>query len=115
MRKRKGRQPAAFFVFVHVVSVLYGKMPGLQNDQFAQILLFKTVNLLVELVHLARPVHGAELWSAHGAEGGFLVVVIGKRLVVHGAGGFGIEREGELLLPVEGVPGVADGVVAVLR
>ncbi len=34
---------------------------------------------------------------------------------MHGTCGFGVERERELLLPVEGVAGVADGVVAVLR
>jgi hypothetical protein len=40
--------------------------------------------------------------------------VIGReRLVVHGAGPLGVEREVELLVPVEGVAGAGEGVVAV--
>ena len=38
-----------------------------------------------------RDVHRAELRSAHGAEFRFLVEIVGERLVVHGASGFGIE------------------------
>src|SRR5438067_936117 len=33
--------------------------------------------------------------------------------VVHGAGGFRVERKGELLVPIEGVAGMRDGVIAV--
>src|SRR5208283_1807016 len=71
--------------------------------------------LPVVLVHLGGVVHGAELGAAHGAERRLFVVGIGKRLVVHGAGGLGIERQRKLFVPIEGVARVADGVVAVLR
>src|SRR5579859_1780185 len=71
------------------------------------------MHLLVVLIHLGRIVHRAEFGATHGAEGGFFVVVVGQGFVVHGAGGFRIEREGELFFPVELVAGVAEGVVAV--
>src|ERR1700733_5773764 len=93
--------------------LLCAQLLGLQGDQLAEVLFFEAVNVFVELIHFARPVHGAEFRSAHGAESCFLVVIVGQRLVVHGAGGFRVEREGELLFPVEGVAGVADGVVAI--
>src|SRR5579863_3306591 len=38
-------------------------------------------------------VHGAEFGPTHGAELGFLVKVVGERFVVHGLGGFGVERK----------------------
>src|SRR5579872_3942877 len=69
--------------------------------------------LLVVLIHFGRIVHRAEFGAAHGAEGGFFVVVVGQSFVVHGAGGFGIERECELFLPIEFVAGIAEGVVTV--
>src|SRR5579859_1583873 len=71
------------------------------------------MHLLVVFVNFGRIVHRAEFGATHGAEGGFFVVVVWQGFVVHGAGGFGIEREGELLFPVELVAGVAEGVVAV--
>src|SRR5581483_3400366 len=43
-----------------------------------------------------------------------LVVVVGKSLVVHGACGFGLERQSELFLPIEFVARIAQGVVTVL-
>ena len=85
------------------------------RHQLRQIALFQSVLALVELIHLAGPVHGAELRPAHGAEGRFLVVVVGQRFVVHGARRLRVERQRELFVPVEGVTGVADGVVAVAR
>ena len=48
--------------------------------------------LCCEALDLRRMVHGTELGTAHGAEGGFLEAFFGKGLVVHGAGGFGVER-----------------------
>ena len=69
----------------------------------------------LNLSTFARPVHRAELRAAHAAKGGFLVVIVWKSLVVHGTGGFRVERKGELLVPVEGVAGVRDSVVAIAR
>src|SRR5271154_5517498 len=60
-------------------------------------------------------VHGAEFRAAHGAELGFLVEIVRERLVVHGAGGLGIEGELELLFPIEEEAGIAEGIVAVAR
>src|SRR5262249_31190344 len=72
------------------------------------------VDLLVELVDLLGIVHGAELGTAHGAEFGLFVVVVRQGLVVHGTRGLGIEGEGKLLFPVEGVTSVAERVVTIL-
>src|ERR1700729_2065941 len=77
--------------------------------QLRIIFLLDPMYLLVVLVYLRRVIHRAEFWAAHGAEGCFFVVVVGQSFVVHGAGGFGIEGERELLLPVEFVAGVAEG------
>src|SRR4029434_33015 len=63
--------------------------------------------------HLGGNVHGAEFRSAHGAEMRVLETFLGEGFVVHAAGGFGVEREGELLLPVEAVAGARKGVVAI--
>src|SRR5215472_12329864 len=83
-------------------------------NQLRVVLLFQTVNFLVVFVHLRRIVHRAELWPTHRAERSFLVVIVGKRLVVHSTRSFGIERERELLFPIEFVSRKADGVVTVL-
>src|ERR1700733_2433108 len=82
------------------------------ND-LGEFWLLQAVDLFVVLVHLAGPVHAAELWPAHAAEGSFLVIVVGQRFVVHAAGGFGAEREVELRVPVEAVTGVRDRVVTI--
>src|SRR5258708_5664356 len=71
------------------------------------------MHLFVIFVHFAGVVHRAEFGAAHGAEGGFFVEVVREGFVVHAAGGFGVEGEGELFFPVEFVAGVAEGVVAV--
>src|SRR5579863_2151144 len=71
------------------------------------------MRLLVVLVHFGRIIHRAEFGAAHGAEGGFFVGLVGQSLVVHRAGGLGIQRQRELFLPVKFVAGVAEGVVAV--
>src|SRR6185369_4056376 len=63
--------------------------------------------------HLGGDVHGTEFRSAHGAEMRVLEAVLGQGLVVHAAGGFGVEREGELFLPVEAIAGARKGVVAI--
>jgi hypothetical protein len=58
-----------------------------------QLLILLLSILLVEpevLLHHLSGIHGAELRSAHRAEGGILVIVIGQGFVVHGAGGLGI-------------------------
>ena len=91
---RKLRQTLTSLVFRR-------QLRRLQHDQIGQVLLLQAVDFLVKGINLARPVHGAELGSAHGAECGFFVVVIWKRLVVHGASGFGVKREGKLLFPIE--------------
>src|SRR3954468_15314928 len=68
---------------------------------------------LIELVHFARPVHRAELRSAHAAESRFLVVVVRQRLVVHTASGVRIERQRKLLVPVEGIARMGDRIVPI--
>src|ERR1700687_4216062 len=78
--------------------------------QFRVIFLLDAVDLLVVFVDLRGIIHGAEFRAAHGAESGLFVIVVGGGFIVHGAGGFGIEREGELFLPVEFVAGEAEGV-----
>src|SRR5579864_5566305 len=72
------------------------------------------MNFLVVLVDFGGVIHRAEFRAAHRAEGGFLVVIVGEGLVVHGTRGFRIERERELLLPIEFVASKADGIVAIL-
>src|SRR5262249_2063755 len=62
----------------------------------------------VVLVDRAVDVHGAEPGPAHRAELGGLEVLLGERGVVHGGRRLGVEGEGELLLPVEGVAGAAE-------
>src|SRR5262249_58850647 len=84
-------------------------------DEFRIVFLFQAVDFFVVIIDLAGIIHGAEFGAAHRAERGFFVVVVGQGFVVHGAGRLGIEREGELLLPIEFVAGVAERVVAVLR
>src|SRR5260370_16061953 len=75
--------------------------------QLRVVFLLQPMNLLVVLVHFAGVVHRAELRAAHGAEGCRLVALFGQSLVVHGAGGLGIEGEFELFLPIEFVAGIA--------
>src|SRR5690349_3501202 len=58
-------------------------------------------------------VHGTKFGSAHRTEFRFLVEIVGKRFVVHGASGLGIERKLELLVPIEQKTRVAERVVAV--
>src|SRR6516164_11664422 len=64
-------------------------------------------------LHRLRGIHGAESWRAHGAERRVLVVVVGQRLVVHGARRLGVEGKLELLVPVEEEARIGDGVVTV--
>src|SRR5207249_11627547 len=67
------------------------------------------------LAHVLGNAHRTEVWPAHGTEVRSLCAFGGKRFVVELAGGFGIEREIELVFPTELKPCFADGVVAVLR
>src|SRR5579885_1219116 len=60
-------------------------------DEVGVVFLFDSVCLLVVLVDFRGVVHRAEFRSAHRAERGFLVVLVGKSLVVHGAGGLWVE------------------------
>src|SRR5881392_3187225 len=53
------------------------------------------------LAHLVRDAHGAELRPAHRAEMRELVALLRQRRIVEGAGGLGIERQIELVLPAE--------------
>src|SRR5579862_8958282 len=54
-----------------------------------------------ELLGFDRVVHGAELGAAHRTEGCILESFFGQRLVVICLRGFRVERQLELLLPVE--------------
>src|SRR5579864_9466145 len=92
------------------ITLLQGYQP---LYQLRIIFLLDAVDLPVVFVHLRGIIHGAEFGAAHGAEGGFLVVIVRQGLIVHGACSFGIERERELLFPVKFVAGVAQSVVAV--
>src|SRR5690242_19066359 len=56
-----------------------------------------------ETLHLGGDIHRAEFRSAHRAEVRVFEAFLGQGFVVHGARGFGIEREIELAVPVEGV------------
>src|SRR5580700_9511951 len=73
------------------------------------------MHLLVILVHLAGVVHGAELRSAHGAEGRRLVSLFGQSLVVHRASRLRIKRKFKLFFPIEFIASVAQRVVTVAR
>src|ERR1700687_955543 len=60
-------------------------------------------------------IHGTEFRSAHGAELSFFVKIIGKRFVMHGFGGFGIERKLKLFIPIEEEAGITESVIAITR
>src|SRR5262249_58607497 len=68
---------------------------------------------LLDPVEPVAALHGAELRAAHGAEFGALEVLGGQTRVVHGPGGLRVERQGELLLPIEGIAGPRQGVIPV--
>jgi len=93
------------------VGVLFNRNQPLH--QLRIIFLLDAVDFLVVRVHLGRIIHRAEFWATHGAEGCLFVVLVGQGFVVHGAGSFGIEGELELLLPIELIAGVAEGVIAI--
>src|SRR5579883_2310927 len=57
--------------------------------------------------------HRAEAGTAHATERGGLECLLGQGLIVHPPGRLGIQGQPELLFPVEGIPGAAEGVVAV--
>src|SRR5215469_11651228 len=81
-------------------------------DQGRVILLFESVDFPIVFVYLARIIHGAELGTAHGAEGGFLIVVVGQGFIVHGARRIRVERKRELFFPIKLVARVAESVIA---
>src|SRR5258707_14267025 len=81
-----------------------------RSTLFPYTTLFRSVVAALGFGQL-RDVHGAELRAAHGAELGFFVEIVGKIFVVHGFGGGGIERELELLVPVEEKPCVGKRIV----
>jgi len=62
-----------------------------------------------------RVVHRAEFRPAHPAELRALEVLVGQGRVVHRLRRVGVEREPELLLPIEGIPCARESVVAVAR
>src|SRR5204863_3817097 len=76
------------------------------------LLLRQRLDLLIDR---AGVVHGAELRPAHRAELGALEVLGGERLVVVLASAIGVERELELLVPVEAVARAGQRVVTVGR
>src|SRR5207248_7600107 len=67
------------------------------------------------LAHLVRDAHGAELRPAHRAEVRELVALLRQRRIVEGAGGLGIERQVELVLPAEIEARAGERVVARAR
>src|SRR5580704_6554530 len=75
------------------------------------------VFLVQPLVYLGdlRRVHRTELRPTHRAELRFLVKIIRQCLIMHGPGGFGVQRKLELFVPVEKKTRVAERVVAVAR
>src|SRR5207247_10239901 len=56
---------------------------------------------LGELPHVLRDPHRAELRAAHRAEFRALEYFLRQLLVVHRAGGLGVERQFELAVPLE--------------
>jgi hypothetical protein len=68
-----------------------------------------------KLLGFGRVVHRAELRTAHGAEGGVLEALLGQRFIVHSLGGFRIERQLELLAPIEAIAGAGEFIVAIPR
>src|SRR5271165_549956 len=63
------------------------------------------------LANIFADTHRAELGTAHAAKGRGLEGILGQRLVVHPARGLRVEREAELVFPVELIAGAADGIV----
>ena len=86
----------------------------LRND-LRQVRLLQPMLLRIELVHLARPVHAAELRPAHGAERRFLVVVVRQRLIMHPPRRIRIERQRKLLVPVKRIPRMRDRIIPIPR
>src|SRR5690606_20085139 len=76
-----------------------------------QGLALRQTPLLGEAPHVLADLHRAELRAAHGAEVSLLGRGGGQRLVVVGAGGVGVERQVELVLPAELEAGVGQRVV----
>src|SRR5688572_12941203 len=72
---------------------------GERSDQ--AILASHLYRLLGHLADVLRDPHRAELGAAHRAELRRLEDFLRQRLVVHGAGGVGIQRQFELAVPVE--------------
>src|SRR5688572_28773992 len=91
-----------FFIFYSRVQAT--KAPEQPQSSFGRRFL--------EMVDPRRDLHRAELRAAHRAELGALEVVGRQVLVVVLARGLRIEREGELLVPVERDPRAGDLVVA---
>src|SRR2546427_11793720 len=52
------------------------------------------------LLHVLGDVHGAELWAAHGAVPGLLVILVLHRLVARVTSGLRVQRELELRGPI---------------
>ncbi len=71
----------------------------LLRNNLRQIRLHQPMLPRVELIHLARPVHAAELRPAHAAERRFLVVIIRQRLIVHPPSRIRIERQAQTAYP----------------
>src|SRR5271169_1394526 len=67
------------------------------------------------IAHVLRDLHRAEFRPAHGAEVRHLVRLLGQRLVVEFARGFGVEPQVELVLPAEVEARAGERVVAQLR
>ena len=64
-------------------------------------LLFRDILPGGVVAHVLGDFHGTEVRSAHGAEVGDLVRVLGQRFVVVAAGAVRVEANVELVLPAE--------------
>src|SRR5439155_9719738 len=73
------------------------------SDTLLRPVLRRHGKLGVVLLDLAVEVHRTELRSAHRAELRALEVVVREGLIVQRAGRLGIQGEGELAVPVEGI------------
>src|SRR5277367_3384074 len=104
---------------LHPALVFAAHSGGLRLRHFRQelresLLAVFLIEPLVDFGDL-RGVHRTEFRAAHGTELRFLVKIVRQSFVVHRAGGFGIERKLELLVPVEQKTRVAERVVAIAR
>ncbi len=93
----------------------FRKLAGFLLQANLKCVLFGNLLLGGKFPNVLRDLHGAEVRAAHGTEVRGLGAFLRERFVMELAGGFGIEREIELVLPAKFETRFADGVVAILR